>query len=76
MVCCELGNSVDGLKVVFQISYLIYYDPPLKLLKSESKTIRTLVAEEIYYGLIFPQAKKCRTLHNELTTYLLSAQTE
>ena len=36
-------------------------------------TIRTLAAEEMYYGLTFPRARKYKTIHDELTTkHLLS----
>ena len=35
-------------------------------------TIQTLVAEEMYYGLILPRAKQCKTIHDELTIICLS----
>ena len=41
-------------------------------------TIWTHVAEEIYPGFTFPQAKQCKTIRDELTTattYLLPEQT-
>ena len=38
--------------------------------------IRTLLAVEIYYGLIFPRAKEYKTILDELTIYLLSEQTK
>ena len=39
--------------------------------------IRTLVAEEMNYGLIFPRAKQCKTIHDKLTiAYLLLEQTK
>ena len=39
------------------------------------RNIQSLVAEEIYYGLIFPHSKQCKTIHDELKTYLLPEQT-
>ena len=33
-------------------------------------TIGILVAEEMYYGLIFPLAKQYKTVRDELTIYL------
>ena len=37
-------------------------------------TIQILVTEEMYYGLIFLHIKQCKTIHDELTTYLLPEQ--
>ena len=43
---------------------------------STKNTIRTFVAVEMSYGLIFPRAKQCKTIHDEFTkTYLLTEQT-
>ena len=47
-----------------------------RAIECERKTIRALVAEEMYYGLIFPSVKKCKTIHDELRAYLLPEQTE
>ena len=37
-------------------------------------TMRTFVADEMYYGLRFPRAKQYKAIHDELTTYLLPEQ--
>ena len=43
---------------------------------SVGNIIRTLVAEEMYYGLVFSRTKQYKTIHDELTgTYLLPEQT-
>ena len=36
-------------------------------------TIQTLTAEEMYYGISFPRAKQCKTIHDELTTFIARA---
>ena len=36
--------------------------------------IQTLGAEEMYYGLIFPNAKQYQTINNKLTAYFLLEQ--
>ena len=41
---------------------------------SVNNTIRSLIAEEMYYGLLFSRAKQCKTILDELTTYLLPAE--
>ena len=40
--------------------------------EGERKTIRTLVAEEIYYGFIFLHAKQCKIIHDESATYFIA----
>ena len=42
---------------------------------SMRNTIRTLVAEEMFNGLLFPAAKRYMTIHKELKTIFLPEQT-
>ena len=37
-------------------------------------TNRTLITEEMYYGLIFPRTKQYKAIHDELTIYYLSPE--
>ena len=39
------------------------------------KTIRAVISGEMYCGAIFPPANQSKTIHDELTTYLLPEQT-
>ena len=44
-----------------------YHNSAPQLFEHERKTIHTLVAEQMYYGLIFPSDKQYKTIPKELT---------
>ena len=66
-----MGSNIECLKVIFV--YLLYLSTIIHLFDSKKKTIQTLLAEEMYHGLIFPHAKQCKVIHYELmTTYFIA----
>ena len=79
LVLCELNRvsfDIDNLKDCFLI-YFLYLNIKTHHHNylSMRNTIRTLAAEKIHYGLMFPSAEQCKTIHDELPTYLLHEQT-
>ena len=49
-----------------------YHNISLQLSVCEKDTIWTLIAEEMYYGLIFPRGEQCKTIQVGLTPYFIS----
>ena len=72
----ESGFGIDDLKVFLSayLSYLTTLTHCYNYLRVQD-TIRTFVAEKVYYGLITPRANQCKTTHDELAAiHLLPKQ--
>ena len=73
LFCDGIGYGIDDLKIYLRIFVISeYLNSPPQLFQYERKTIRTLVAEEMYYGLIISHAKQCKLIHDELTTNFIA----
>ena len=71
--CSVVGYTIDDLNVgILKLLVSEYYNLLLQLFQREKKTIRSVVAEEIYHGLIFPRAKLYETIHKKLTIYFIA----
>ena len=70
----RVGFSIDDLKVRLRIVVVCeYHDSLSRLCEWEELSLDT---KEIYYDLIFPRVKQCKTIHDEVTTInLLQEQT-
>ena len=68
----QMGFGFDDLDVCLRIlSYLSTKHHRYSYL-SMRNTIRTLIVEELYYGLIFLHTEQCKAIHYELSTYFIA----
>ena len=63
--------GIDDFKFWFRTFVVSEYHNSLPQLFECEETIRTLAAEEMYNGWIFPRTNQCKTTHDELATTLL-----